>query len=95
MKNLTSIPVAFFCLIFSFVPAALAAEKPNILIIWGDDIGPYNISAYNMGRMGVLGTSPPQITLRPETRAWQGFQEDPTFSVSQIHRSTGLRSPSY
>jgi arylsulfatase A-like enzyme len=31
---------------------AVAAEKPNILIIWGDDIGPYNISAYNMGRMG-------------------------------------------
>ena len=29
-----------------------AAGKPNILIIWGDDIGPYNISAYNMGRMG-------------------------------------------
>jgi len=29
-----------------------AADKPNILIIWGDDIGPYNISAYNMGRMG-------------------------------------------
>jgi arylsulfatase A-like enzyme len=31
---------------------AQAADKPNILIIWGDDIGPYNISAYNMGRMG-------------------------------------------
>ena len=31
---------------------ALATEKPNILVIWGDDIGPYNISAYNMGRMG-------------------------------------------
>ena len=29
-----------------------AADKPNILIIWGDDIGPYNISAYNMGQMG-------------------------------------------
>jgi len=27
-------------------------EKPNILIIWGDDIGEYNISAYNMGMMG-------------------------------------------
>jgi arylsulfatase A-like enzyme len=27
-------------------------DKPNILIIWGDDIGPYNISAYNMGIMG-------------------------------------------
>lgn len=33
-------------------PIALAADKPNILIVWGDDIGPYNISAYNMGRMG-------------------------------------------
>jgi arylsulfatase len=27
-------------------------EKPNILIIWGDDIGQSNISAYTMGLMG-------------------------------------------
>ena len=27
-------------------------KKPNILIIWGDDIGWFNISAYNMGIMG-------------------------------------------
>jgi arylsulfatase A-like enzyme len=32
--------------------AATAKDLPNILVIWGDDIGPYNISAYNMGRMG-------------------------------------------
>jgi len=29
-----------------------AAGKPNILVIWGDDIGWFNISAYNMGMMG-------------------------------------------
>lgn len=29
-----------------------AAEKPNILIIWGDDIGIWNISRYSMGQMG-------------------------------------------
>ncbi len=23
--------------------------KPNILVIWGDDIGQFNISAYNRG----------------------------------------------
>jgi arylsulfatase A-like enzyme len=34
------------------VPAQGAAKKPNILIIWGDDIGWFNISAYNMGMMG-------------------------------------------
>jgi arylsulfatase A-like enzyme len=28
------------------------AEKPNILVIWGDDIGQSNISAYTMGLMG-------------------------------------------
>jgi len=26
--------------------------KPNILIIWGDDIGWFNISAHNQGIMG-------------------------------------------
>ena len=31
---------------------ATAATKPNILIIWGDDIGQSNISAYSHGLMG-------------------------------------------
>jgi arylsulfatase len=36
-----------------FSSGAIAQEdKPNILIIWGDDIGIYNISAYNDGAMG-------------------------------------------
>jgi arylsulfatase len=29
-----------------------ATDKPNILVIWGDDIGQSNISAYTMGMMG-------------------------------------------
>ncbi|BFM19971.1 arylsulfatase [Gilvimarinus japonicus] len=32
--------------------AAHAADKPNILVIWGDDIGVHNVSAYNHGIMG-------------------------------------------
>ena len=32
--------------------AKAANTKPNILIIWGDDIGWFNISAYNHGIMG-------------------------------------------
>lgn len=31
---------------------AVAADKPNILVIWGDDVGVHNISAYNHGIMG-------------------------------------------
>ena len=36
------------------VQTALAQQqqRPNILVIWGDDIGHFNISAYNRGMMG-------------------------------------------
>src|SRR5210317_1790595 len=36
-----------------FIPASAntKSKKPNILIIWGDDIGWFNISAYNRGMM--------------------------------------------
>jgi arylsulfatase len=37
-------------------PSAIAADKPNILVIWGDDIGMWNISAYHRGMMG--GSTP-------------------------------------
>jgi len=33
-------------------PASAQDRKPNILVIWGDDIGQFNISAYNNGMMG-------------------------------------------
>jgi arylsulfatase A-like enzyme len=32
--------------------APAAGKKPNILVIFGDDIGYYNISTYNLGTMG-------------------------------------------
>ena len=34
------------------VTATAQDKKPNILIIWGDDIGQCNVSAYNRGMMG-------------------------------------------
>jgi arylsulfatase len=38
----------------AMIPAAQAqtAKKPNILVIWGDDIGTENISYHNRGMMG-------------------------------------------
>jgi arylsulfatase len=32
--------------------AQAASSKPNILVIWGDDIGQFNVSAFNRGMMG-------------------------------------------
>ncbi|MCJ7754814.1 MAG: sulfatase-like hydrolase/transferase, partial [Thermoanaerobaculales bacterium] len=45
--------VALVCAVMiAASPAAAADKKPNILVIWGDDIGWFNISAYNRGMMG-------------------------------------------
>ncbi len=40
------------CATFIVVAAQAADKKPNILVIWGDDIGQFNLSCYNMGMMG-------------------------------------------
>ena len=37
---------------------AQGAKKPNILILWGDDIGYWNISAYNQGMIVVTPLFP-------------------------------------
>ena len=42
----------FTSLLYVLAGVAAAQDKPNILIIWGDDIGYWNISAYNQGMMG-------------------------------------------
>jgi arylsulfatase len=45
-------------LILAWMSPAYAADtkKPNILVIWGDDVGQQNISAYHRGMMG--GSTP-------------------------------------
>jgi len=44
---------SFIVLAAISVPAsAQQPQKPNILIIWGDDIGVSNVSAYSLGMMG-------------------------------------------
>ena len=53
MKNTKSMICGILGLILLF-PTAVSAQssKPNIVVIWGDDIGITNISAYSHGMMG-------------------------------------------
>jgi arylsulfatase A-like enzyme len=56
IMNPRLIVIALSCLLVSVVavPDAVYAQdkKPNILVIWGDDIGWYNPSIYHRGDMG-------------------------------------------
>ncbi len=59
-KQIRKVVLAFgvmSALLLTMIPAAAATgaqqrKKPNILVIWGDDIGWWNVSAYNHGQMG-------------------------------------------
>ena len=51
-KGMLAGALAIAALAAPVAPALAQAKKPNILIIWGDDIGGFNISAYNRGMMG-------------------------------------------
>jgi arylsulfatase A-like enzyme len=52
MKTTRILQTALCGLVALAATASAQTKKPNILIIWGDDIGQFNISAYNMGMMG-------------------------------------------
>jgi arylsulfatase len=52
MRLRARLPFALCAAALLASPAAFAADKPNIVVIWGDDIGWYNVSAYNQGVMG-------------------------------------------
>jgi hypothetical protein len=52
--TLAVVAVLGLCLVSPVVYAAKG--KPNILVIWGEDVGYWNVSAYNQGMM-VMGRS--------------------------------------
>jgi arylsulfatase A-like enzyme len=49
---LRTITLGLFSLFIVTNSAQAMSEKPNILVIWGDDVGWFNTSAYNRGMMG-------------------------------------------
>jgi arylsulfatase A-like enzyme len=51
-KTVYVMAIALLLALCLAVPTALAADKPNILVIMGDDIGYWNLSYNNRGMMG-------------------------------------------
>lgn len=50
--SISSLLLLLVSLLFSTTLLQAQTKKPNILVIWGDDIGQFNVSAYNNGMMG-------------------------------------------
>jgi arylsulfatase len=55
-KKRVALGLASLVVLGTIAASATVTDKPNILVIFGDDIGMYNISAYHRGMMG--GSTP-------------------------------------
>jgi arylsulfatase len=73
--------------------AQTAAKQPNILIIWGDDIGLWNVSAYNQGMMGYKTPNIDRIAREGALFTdWYGQQSCTAGRASFITGQVGFRT---
>jgi len=79
--------------IFAVFGPAAAQDKPNVVVIWGDDIGWFNVSAYNHGMMGY---KTPNIDSLAKEGAmftdWYGEQSCTAGRSAFITGQSGLRT---
>jgi arylsulfatase A-like enzyme len=68
-------------------------KKPNILVIWGDDIGYWNVSAYNQGMMGYKTPNIDRIAKEGALFTdWYGQQSCTAGRAAFITGQTGFRT---
>ena len=83
LKRLAASAAVATALVTGSIPSADAQQrKPNILVIWGDDVGYWNVSAYNHGMMGY---ETPNI----DSLAKEGGMFTDCLWSAELHRGTG------
>ncbi len=91
MKKQKLITLLSMC--FLMVASVTAQKKPNILVIWGDDIGYWNISAYNQGMMGYKTPNIDRIAKEGALFTdWYGEQSCTAGRSAFITGQSGLRT---
>lgn len=77
----------------SFSQQNKSTGKPNIVIIWGDDIGYWNVSAYNLGMMGYKTPNIDRIAKEGALFTdWYGQQSCTAGRACFITGQTGFRT---
>jgi arylsulfatase len=88
MKKTRLFMVMLFMVTFVLmVGPALAAKKPNIIVIMGDDIGIWNIGAYHRGMMA--GTTPNIDKLAAEGAIFTDYYSEASCTAGRASFITG------
>lgn len=92
MKRLLS-RIAILGLVIFSLSAHAQNKKPNIVVIWGDDIGLWNVSAYNQGMMGYKTPNIDRIAKEGALFTdWYGQQSCTAGRASFITGQVGFRT---
>src|SRR5271154_2857590 len=88
-KPLAALTLGSFLLVATAVsgPASAQGEKPNIVVITGDDVGWFNIGAYNQGIMA--GKTPNLDQLASEGMRFTDYYAEPSCTAGRANFITG------
>jgi arylsulfatase A-like enzyme len=76
-----------FYVIVPFAPARADPQKPNIVVIMGDDIGWFNVGAYNQGMM--YQTTPNLDKIAAEGMRFTDYYAEPSCTAGRANFITG------
>ena len=82
-----AIPIALVAAVAGGAPAAAQEEKPNILVIMGDDVGWFNIGAYHQGIMS--GKTPNLDKLAAEGMRFTDYYAEASCTAGRANFITG------
>jgi hypothetical protein len=89
MRLKSLVPALAFALFAASLASAQPAKKPNILVIWGDDFGLTNISAYSDGLMGsVYGVMDRVFLFAASFKDYPPRSVPPSFNPANIMEET-------
>jgi arylsulfatase len=93
LRNGSVLLIAAVALTCATIPAGAQSKKPNILVIWGDDVGWWNVSAYNQGMMGYRTPNIDRIAREGAMFTdWYGQQSCTAGRACFITGQTGFRT---
>jgi arylsulfatase len=86
-KILPGLAASFFAATVACVPAVAQQQKPNIIMIMGDDIGMWNIGAYHRGLMA--GRTPNLDQLAAEGMMFTDYYAEASCTAGRANFVTG------
>jgi len=87
MNKILGISLVVVGLAMGCIGAATAADKPNILVIMGDDIGMWNIGAYHQGLM--YSVTPNLDKMASEGMRFTDYYAEPSCTAGRANFITG------